>query len=642
MVIGTMGSVAKVPDRTKTEAPARSLAKRQIILGAVIFACGLAAAPLGATVGVAMAIVGGLLVGLGILVRMSGDAVPTVNRAFNAALAGRAAEAEALLDEAEARYQLPYIRRVIDLQRAGLAVRKGDLDAALPRVEAAIARRPGLLSAQQDRIHIAGAHAMRALIRASKGDRAGARADIAFVRASGEAPPEALARAEVAEAIAIEGEGDREALAAHLAKERRLLLDYTAPRERAVVRAYQRMLKAPKTTVYRRAAPRDEEARAGDEPTVADWIAKIAPAAAPFVRVARPSGSPAITAPEAGREVEPGLLKVAEERLRGARAGAVRLRAAKVLLLWVLLVALFVAIWQLLDTEPQARHAVNAAPAVPSALFLNVLGTALPALFVGIVVLGTVRAVKQGRRTLEAAQGIAKGDARAIADFEALTKVRQPSVQAQAHFELARVAERKADFAEALKRCDLGIAAATASEATRTVTSAILLPDLIAERAFVLATTDRHDKALAEMAVLAERFPSYPYRARAELVVALVQRVRKGDLEGAAALVEGRAEDMPLSLRHETLADLVRATVHPEAAGAGEIERLKEDLRVDPELRAWLEAVAPALLRAFSGAEERAAREHAVAREESDRDHQAELEALAEEEAGIARRAVSP
>jgi hypothetical protein len=47
-----------------------------------------------------------------------------------------------------------------------------------------------------------------------------------------------------------------EALREHLTRERRLLLEHTHPRERAIVRGYQRMLKAKSTTVYRTSAPR--------------------------------------------------------------------------------------------------------------------------------------------------------------------------------------------------------------------------------------------------------------------------------------------------------------------------------------------------------------------------------------------------
>ena len=115
----------------------------------------------------------------------------------------------------------------------------------------------------------------------------------------------------------------------------------------------------------------------------------------------------------------------------------------------------------------------------------------------------------------------------------------------------------------------------------------------------MLAATDRHAKAAAEMAVLSEAFPAYPFLARAELRVGLVSRARRGDLAGAARLVAGDTDDVPRSLRDETLANLVRASAHPKTIGAGEVQRLSDELRFDADLRAWLKAVAPGPLRAF-------------------------------------------
>jgi hypothetical protein len=608
--------------------PWRVISQRQLVFGLLLTALGAASFWLGAwSMGLPLIVFGGLVAGLGALLWLSADVVPVVNTAYNAVLEGRIADAERLLDQAEAHFQLGYIRRIIDLQRANIAMRRGDLDAALARVEAALARPVRLLTAAQERSHLTGARAMRALIRASRGDREGARADVAAVRADPEAPAEALARAEVAEAVALERSGDRDALAAHLAAKRTLLLDATAPRERAVVRAYQRMLKASRTSVYRRGATHEAEEAAGSEPTVASFIAKVAPAAAPFARAARATSIatevPSAEAPE--EAIEPGLLRVAEARLAHRGGKAPGRQRAGLAALWVLILVLVTALWQLLSIESER---VASAPFRLPDVDIGTLTGILFLILTGVTVGMTRRNLKHDRRLAEALGALARGDPRAEAKLRLVARSSYALAASQAHLHLARLAVRRADFARALRRCDKGIAVVTARAATRTQASSILLPDLVAERAFVLAATDRHADASAEMAALREAFPAYPYLARAELRVALVQRARRGDVSGAARLVAESSDEVPLPLRDETLADLVRAAAHPESAGAGEVERLKEELRVDGALRVWLEKVAPAAVAAFE--------RPAVVAEECEAE--GEREAEAEREAAEALR----
>ena len=605
-----------------TPPPSRAVGGRQIAFGTGIAALGAASFALGSwAVGVPLVAFGGMIAALGAVVRISGDAVPAVNTAFNAMLQGRVAEAERILDEAEARWQLGYIGRVIDLQRAAIAMRRGDLEGAVARAEAAFNRPRGLLTRGQEHAHVVGAQAMRALLLAALGDVEGARADAAAVRATADAPAEALARAEVAEAIVLERSGDREALAAHLVRRRALLLDYTVPRERAVIRAYQRMLKAPRTSVYRSGAALDAEEPRGGEPSIADWVARVAPAAAPF---ARTRGGRRDEGRRAPRPVEkgdpPGLLRVAEARLQTPPKGSPVKKLARLAMLWIVLIALFVSIWQL-DPELVASGGQAFLRVAPTA------GATLVVLaFVAALVATIGRNLKHDRRLALALGALARGDEGAAAELSALARSPHVAAAAQAELQLARLAERRGAFDEALQHCDLGIAAATARESTRAMVSSILLPDLVAERAFLLTVTDRHEKARAEMATLASQFPAYPFLARAELRVALAQRARGADLDGAAELLATATDDLPLSLRDETLADLVRAVAHPDTAGAGERSRLKEELRIDPDLRTWIQAVAPPVLRAFEApppGEDGAA----------DADAEAEREAAAEQEA---------
>lgn len=189
------------------------------------------------------------------------------------------------------------------------------------------------------------------------------------------------------------------------------------------------------------------------------------------------------------------------------------------------------------------------------------------------------------------------------AELQALTESRYSLVVSSAWLQLTALAVRRGDFSAAMDACDRGIAAATKNEAARTAASTFLLPQLVAERAFVLAATDRDAEASAEMARLAETYPAYPRQAWAELRTSLVRRVRRGDLAGAARLVTHDIEDVSLSLHEEALADVVRAAMLPELSGVGERERLQQDLRRDAQLRSWLEATAPAALHAFAAIE---------------------------------------
>jgi hypothetical protein len=601
-------------DSSPKPPPSRTLSLLPLVLGGVFVVLGATSLALGSWSGLVAMALGAIFLGQAALVRISGDAAALVNRAYNEVLAGRAAEAEALLDQLESRRQLRYIQRVVDLQRALLALRRADRAEAKARIEAALRPPRSWIAGLQERNQIATARAVRALLRAADGDRDGAREDIAAVRAEAVLTPEARARAEVAEAMVREAEGDREALGAHLRAERRLLLDHTTPRERAIVRAYQRMLAAPRTTVYREAAPREPESAGG--PSVADWVAQLAPAAAPFARATR-APEAAAQRVEAPGETTPEHRAAANDRLR-ARG----LTAGKLLALWAALIVMFMVIWQVLNPREEEEIVEVAEPTAVAPTVAWALPAIVVAVLIGVVV-WRVRGLRaQELRLVGALVPLARGDEGAAAALEALTQSRTKLLAAQAHLHLAREAERRGDFAEARRRCDAGIAACTSQAGLRAVASQILLPDLAAERAVVLAALGRGDEARAEIAVVAESFPAYPYLARGELRVALIGGAREGDLEGAAHAADNAGE-APLPLAEETLADLARAAAHPDGAGPGEVARLREALRTDAGLRRWIEAVAPAVLGAF----ERAEREAEAAAAEAEAVAEAEAEA---------------
>ena len=208
-----------------------------------------------------------------------------LNSAFNLIGQGKLRDASEVLDAVEAKIKEPWAQRLVAIQRAIIAIRRGDMPAAARALDAAIEQPVESFARENAAYQLEGAHALRAFVRASLAQPDGARADIAAVMLH-PASEDALARVALAEALLLEQAGKREELRLLLSEKGTLLLEHTHPRERAIVRAFQRMVRSDRSSVYRRAeARRDKEE--GEEPTLADWVAKVAPGAASFVRSTR-------------------------------------------------------------------------------------------------------------------------------------------------------------------------------------------------------------------------------------------------------------------------------------------------------------------------------------------------------------------
>lgn len=614
------------------------MANRQIALGGAmaLIGAGVSVAGFGSVAaGLPFGMAGALTIAIGLRTRSMGVAVQVVNKAYNLAASGQREDAAELLDYAEETCRSRYVLRVVDVQRALAAMQRGDLAGALVRADAAVTRRTDPLSFHLDHVTIAAARSLRALLRASTSDRDGASADIEFVRTSALASPEVLARAELAAAVLLERSGDREALRAHLLRERSLLVEHTRPRERALVRAYQRMLKAKASSVYRTGAKREPEA--GGELSAADWAARISPEAAPFMRAPALAAGGVEELSRAEVDRADASARAAAEGRAGSSRQPVAKAARRMLLLWVVLVMVFLGVWQLLNSDqaPPVAPAVERLPAEPIFGPLAIV-LAFPIFFivmlVGGVLVNAVRTRKLSQRFVAAKVAIAKGEPqRGKAELEALTRTKAPAAAAQAYLALAELSDRQGELLAALAACEAGLARLN-TEAARAMAADILLPALLAERAFVFAAMGRSADARAEMALLAERYASYPFLERARLRVALALRAREGDIAGAARLTE-RDADLPLNARDELLADVCRAAANPGAAGAGEVERLREELRLDAASRRWLSAIAPAALAAFERLREQG---------DAEAEALAETEALAEAEALAERAGVRP
>jgi hypothetical protein len=479
---------------------------------------------------------------------------------------------------------------------------------------------------------IEGAMALRAFARASLDDRDGARSDIDAVRARPGATAEALARVALAEAILIERVGERAALRDHIEKHKGLLLESCHPRERAIVRAYQRMLKVTATTVYRQSGEREPEARATEEPMLADWVEKIAPAAAPFVRVARNKAgdTPAAAVPRPDHATDRARRAVLASRYAATQATKPRRRFPKVLeggaMLATAVFMVFLINWYLGliggPPSPQTFGEIGKTiESAPDTSFLPPLLVVLSATLAGVfgyfslrgrfrrrphVALGRLGAARAalGRGELDVARTAIRGSASAAPGPQAgedLTQSDHDLVAANAHLLEAVIAERRGEVGQALAACDGGLARITRARARGTGALAIL-PELIAQRALALAMSDRFEEASAELSSLGAS--TYPFKARDVFRVRLVELVRRGQLDEAAELVENGALDLPLNVREELLADLVRAIAAPHAAGLGELARLKDELKSSPENKLWIDVVAPGLIDRFEKATE--------------------------------------
>lgn len=562
---------------------------------------------------------------LGFVGRRFGRGVQVVNTSFDLIGRGRFAEAEKLLDHAEQHHKLGLIQRVAAVQRGLIAMRRGDLKAALVALDRGVEGKGSIFQRTQAQIQALNARGIRAFLRAASDDRKGARVDIDAVRGSQDALPQALARAALAEAILIERSGDREVLREHLAQHHDLLFDVTDRRERAIVRAFQRKLESTTTSVYRKTAKRDAE---GEEPPLADWIAQVVPEAAPFVEthaVKEKTGE----FPKAS-VVSPNAQKaITDSRKKAAKTGANPV--LRMLVLWALLIAAFLVIWQNLAPNPNDVD-VDFEPE-PNLFWTDNLPL-LAGTFVGVFALLLARrlaqvakARKQARTLFHALTLSAKGEvAKAHEELTKLASSRFALVSSNAHLALANQAERAGDLNAALKHTDEGLARLS-QYAVKISASDILLPDLLSERAFVLAAMDRPEEAEAELASLP---PAYPYMSRALFRVRLVGHARSGDLKAASALAEQAGLDLPLTSRDELLTDVVRAATTPEVVGAVEIARIRRELRSSPKRKQWLETVAPKALAAFEHASEETSAAQASASTA-----EAEQEAHAEEEAAL-------
>ncbi len=583
---------------------ARPLFTIYLVAGLVLILLGLAQMSLGVVgAGIGFMSFGTLFAWMGFRGRKAGRGVVLINTSLNLVGQGRFAEAEPLLAEAEKIVEKGPNRRALETQRALIAMRRGRIDEALARIDAAVAVAPANFMARQiDQLQLANARGIRAFVRAAKGDREGAREDIEAVRTNPNPPPQALGRAAVAEAMVLERAGEHAALREMLVRERAVLRNGTDPRERAIIRAFQRMLQRKATSVYRTGASREPERSVGEEPAVVDWVGLMAPSVAAFASAPRalPSkeGAPAVVVEgKASKEAQGAVLaarKKAEAATKKVRTGA----GLKVMGLLAGTIGVAFGVLSAMQGSPVDDEELYSGSSFTE--FVSRIGVAAVIGAFGALVLMNLRARRDGRALQASVVDRARGREGALEKLEELSKSPFELIASQAHLHLARAAEEQANLTAALDQAERGIARLT-RYGSKLVASDILLPELIAERAFVLTAMGREPEAFAELDTLN---PAYPFLSRARFRVRLLAFVRKGDFLSAARLADASARDLPLHAWDEFLVDAVRVAASAETCGAGEIGRIKDELRRDAELRRWLDAVAPGVAAAVEKAVE--------------------------------------
>ena len=624
-MLGRMSSRPAPSPRVIPPHPASREIRRWLVAGGALFAAGIMAMTMGLfAFGAAVALFGVVRGVFGWRGRAGITALPLLARAEHLSERRQFEAAGQLLDAAEKAPRNAAVQTAIHVQRGVMAMRRGEIERALGHLDAAVATPASAFAGWFDgRSQEALAHGMRAFLRASRGEEEGARADVEAARAEPDAGPSALSYAALAEEVLLERAGDRDGLRAHLRANAELLLNATGPRERAIVRAYQRMLQqAPAIGVYRVGAPREPAGAGAAEPMLADWVAKIAPGAAPFVRAAATRRLDAAETPDAGE-----LASVPDQRAEGP--AAVQGVVPVILALMVLVSGALVGGARMLRS--QADNLTMALPddAASGISFGTGLTAALCALL-GLSVARTLGAKRTGRRLTAAGTLLVRGELDEAEDIaESVRAQARSALQvAQANLVLAGVHERRGEHALALRYCDRGLRQ-LGGPRERALASDVLYPGLLATRALALAVLDRQEEASAALASIRRGYAGY---SAATLVVRLVQLSRRGDLREAARLVAESPPDLPLTRRRELLVDLVRAAHAPGSAGPGEVARLEEELRTWPEGKQWMEVVAPVALAAF----ERAREPERETESEHEHEHEHEREQLAEAEAASA------
>ena len=573
--------------------PAQRLVTVYAVLAAVFGLIGVFTVAVGAWMSAPIPVVMTALLAWAVVhLRSNIAAVRLINSAVQNVSRGEIEEAKTLLGLVPpAAAKRNVMRRASALLRAMISLYEGHPNDAEKHASDAIAGRPGMFTHGFESAQIASAQSWRGLARAALGNTAGAGEDARAAEDSPHAPPDVIARGRLVRALVLARNSEYDVLAKHVTANARLVLERALPRERALFRALRKLSRSPKRSVYREPSRPQET-----EPSkLASWIGSMAPDAAAFVDGEAMFAEKTVDVAPTSEALSDVRALERAEWMNGKRAPQPWKR---VLVLWAILIAMFLALWQFLTPAPKpgtVTHVpppiaeIEEAPSVAGAI--APLGAGL-ALFGGLLVFVLARTRKLERRLALARRSAAMGETRSVPELALLAKKNNMVIAASAELELARIANDQGDFGEAVARCDNGIGRLQ-GPMMGAAAGDILLPSLIAESAVGAASRGGREEADAKAALLARDYPTYAWLASAVLRVRLLNAVRSGDMSAALAAARARTAEMPIPLHEDVLADLVLAA--NVDVSDDEKARLDGELRDDARLRAWIELVAPGL-----------------------------------------------
>ncbi len=518
-----------------SEHPARAFARKRYIFGALFGVVGLPLLPVLPIAGVPLLALAAWMTWAGWFTRKMLDDVVPLNRAHDQIARGDRGGAEVTI--ASMRFPSRLGRRLAASHRAVLALQAGDAKSAEAIATRALAVPLGRVGRGDEKVHLAWAHSIRALARASMRDHARALED-ANLACARDASPATWGNAELARAIVAANE-DRKADVRETLERGAPFFDDIGGQEQRLVFALRNYAREEKRSAYRHAAKEDEGA------PLDEWRARVAP---------EPTALPDAPA------MQPPLLPK-------RRVGRFFLRFAAA--------SLFVG--AVLFMGPHGGIDLGRLGAVLGGLALAVLVLTAMALASA----GTYRSVRR-----QATLGALRGDA------ESLEILSRHSRSPDAWLELARASERACDFEKALERADKGLHHANASAALRAAYWDIAIPSLELERAFALIALRK--TTLADTALASISNPGFAHMGAMMFRARFAQALLRGDRAAALDVARKRGECLPVPLRDLFLIDLLEAT---EGNGASDEEwqRLHTEYAKNPELAKWVEHFMPGM-----------------------------------------------
>lgn len=544
-----------------------------------------------------------------------GAAMQRLRAAADRHATGNTEEAYALLDEAATRSDARLVIRYGRLARAVFALRERDHARAAEEATIGLERcPPPRLSALNRAARAAtwttdvSLFGVRALARALLGDEEGARADVASLddrlakkprEAALQVPPvggmrsleEALARARLAEAILLARAADRDALGAHLGKHRSLILHELGPEERSLVRGLDRMLALPTPSPYRATGGASDASDAWSE----------------LLRKLAPSESKERVTTDAVTDATASMGEATRRDWASTKRVALGIGFG-------VFMAAFIGVM----TAFQAGSRYFSTPVFTALLLAPTVA------FVTYILMTVRKQVNHRSELVDARLRVAADpsiDAMQLVAEQSRSS--EPLARAQSSLLLAHQANANGAFAMALERAESGLVPLQ-GRMLKAVTGATLVPALVTERALAKAGLGRAEDAIEDVESIPE---GVAFRSRSIQSVRLVAAAATDDRETATRIAYALSNaSIALDLRIEMLVHVLRALATSGSIGQDEMQHLEKELAMGGEGRAWLDALAPLLLRDFD----------ALVADESKNDSAAEIEAEAEAEAEAA------